>query len=96
MHMDDHTQRLIRMMKDLFAEFRSRRRSLEELQAGISGVALAGEGNIGSRIGKVLNDLEGDLEHIRFMSQQEDQLDAALNRIKQAEESIEAILDSER
>lgn len=94
--MDDHTQRLIRMMKDLFAEFRSRRRSLEELQAGISGVALAGEGNIGSRIGKVLNDLEGDLEHIRFMSQQEDQLDAALNRIKQAEESIEAILDSER
>ena len=84
------------MMKDLFAEFRSRRRSLEELQAGISGVALAGEGNIGSRIGKVLNDLEGDLEHIRFMSQQEDQLDAALNRIKQAEESIEAILDSER
>jgi hypothetical protein len=94
--MDEHTQRLIRIIEESFLEFRNRRISLEELQAGISGVASAGEGSLGSKIGNVLNELEGDLEHIQFMSQQEDQFDAAVNRIKQAEESIGAVLDSER
>lgn len=47
---------------------------------------MAIDGAIGSHIGKSLNKLEADLEHIQFMSQEEDQFDAALNRIRKEEE----------
>lgn len=84
--MNEHTQRIIEKIKQLFIDFRNQKISLAELQAGLSGVAMAIDGAIGSHIGKSLNKLEADLEHIQFMSQEEDQFDAALNRIRKEEE----------
>lgn len=86
--MDEHTQILLDKTEQLFQQFRSRVITLEELQNGIVGIASAFEGGLGNQIGTALNKLEGDLEHIRFMSQPEEHFPDALDRITQTERAI--------
>ena len=83
--MDEHSRRLVAMIKRAFHQFRSGDMSILELASSIEGVATGLEASADDSLTTTFNSLVGKLEHIHFMCQPEEQQEKVLEEIDKVE-----------
>jgi len=86
--LDEHSRRLVEMIKRAFNQFRSHEMSILDLAGTIEGIGAALEVSAGGELIAALNSLVGKLEHIHFMCQPEEQREKVLGEIARVEEIL--------
>lgn len=89
--MDEHSSRILALLKHQLEDFRSQRISLEELQSATESIGQVFQREPGDQLVASVIRLAGALEHVRWMALPEDQFRDASLKIEDFEVSLKQL-----